>query len=341
MKKLAACLLALMMTFALVACGAANSTSTGTASSAVQQASSSASTSDSTEPDAQQKDLTFGLTMVNTKEDIFARMVADFKALGEKDGINVITNDANGDAATQVNAIENFIVAGCDVICVQAVDANALVDVLAKAKDQGIKVVCVFVPLNEGSFDVKYGNDSKSIGTSIAELAIEYLQGQYGTEEEIKVVTETITTTSSTQERSEWMEKVLTDGTNITIVDRGYPTDTENANSVTTNLIMANPDIKAVVCGWDHHGIGAYSAIEALGRQNDIAVFGADGNMVSIGYINDDTHYKGTAALNSNSFGSDIYEMAYKLATDAPDAYESAFTKPVKVTIENAAEWLQ
>lgn len=47
----------------------------------------------------------------------------------------------DNDIPTQVNQIENMITGGCKVLVIAAIDANSLTEVLAKAKEQNIKVI--------------------------------------------------------------------------------------------------------------------------------------------------------------------------------------------------------
>lgn len=291
---------------------------------------------DDTKPYAGKK---IGFTMMDSKTAIFAQMIEDIQALADADGIEVMINDANRESTTQLNAIDNFITAECDVIMVQAVDGQAVKDALQRAHDLGIYIVDVFVPIEV--YDVKYGNDSVSIGKCVAEMAANYLKENYGTTDPIPVCLLGSTNTTTKKERYDAMKDYLLELLpNVQIVNECVANNTEEGYNGITNVLTANPEIKAVVSGWDTYAIGGYNAANAANR-SDVAIFGADGDPTVLSYIAEGGNYIGTAALNSQNFGKDIYDMAIALIDQAPGCYDSQFTKPVAVTAENVAEWVK
>ena len=72
----------------------------------------------------------------------FNRSQTGAEQAGKDLGVNVIYNGPSvGDAAQQVQMIEDYITQGVDAICVAPNDAAAMTPVLQKAKEAGIKVL--------------------------------------------------------------------------------------------------------------------------------------------------------------------------------------------------------
>ena len=85
--------------------------------------------------------LRIGLSMHNQTADWAVQFKDTFLALGEENGIDVVWNDANSVAATQVDNIDDLLAQDIDVLVVVPADYTALGQALAAAKDLGVKVV--------------------------------------------------------------------------------------------------------------------------------------------------------------------------------------------------------
>lgn len=82
-----------------------------------------------------------GLAMHNQTADFTVQLYNTFKEEIEAMGGTVVMTDANGDAATQVNQIDDLIIQEVDYIVVCPQDASALGSALSNANEAGIPVV--------------------------------------------------------------------------------------------------------------------------------------------------------------------------------------------------------
>ena len=114
MKKLIALILALVMIFALAACG---------------QAKPAAS------------DKLVGVAMPTKDLQRWNQDGENMKALLEKAGYDVDLQYGANDIATQVSQIENMIANGCKVLVIASIDGDSLGTVLAQAKEKNIPVI--------------------------------------------------------------------------------------------------------------------------------------------------------------------------------------------------------
>lgn len=117
MKKIAALLLALMLTAMLAGCNLAES-SAGSAEKGY-----------------------IGLSMPTKSSERWVADGSNMRKLFEEKGYKTDLQYAEDVVENQISQIENMITKGVDVIVIAAVDGNTLTDVIGKAHDQGIQVI--------------------------------------------------------------------------------------------------------------------------------------------------------------------------------------------------------
>lgn len=111
----------------------------------------------------------------------FVIMRDTFNREAEARGWEVSESDASSDPSKQANAIDNMIHAGCDVICICAVDSEAIVPSIAACNEAGIPVFTIDVKCStteneKVEFHVETNNYQG--GQIVGEWALEYLGGQ-------------------------------------------------------------------------------------------------------------------------------------------------------------------
>ena len=128
MKKYLALILALVMVFALCACG--------------QQAAPAqdAATADAAAPAAEKSNLV-GVAMPTKDLQRWNQDGENMKAQLEAAGYEVDLQYGANDIQTQVSQIENMIANGCQVLVIASIDGDSLGTVLAQAKEAGIPVI--------------------------------------------------------------------------------------------------------------------------------------------------------------------------------------------------------
>ncbi|MCF0133738.1 MAG: substrate-binding domain-containing protein [Blautia sp.] len=90
-------------------------------------------------------------------------------------GAEVNFQNANGDIEEQISQIEYFIKKKMDAIVIIAIDGAALNDVVKKAKDEGIKVICYDRIIRNADTDLYISFDNEQVGVLMAEAIKESL----------------------------------------------------------------------------------------------------------------------------------------------------------------------
>ncbi|MBR4719958.1 MAG: substrate-binding domain-containing protein [Lachnospiraceae bacterium] len=87
-----------------------------------------------------------------------------FVATARELGADVNVQSANGEIDEQISQIQYFINKGVDAIVVVAIDAEALKDVVAKARKEGIPVMCYDRLIKDSNVDMYISFDNEKVG---------------------------------------------------------------------------------------------------------------------------------------------------------------------------------
>ncbi|MEG2382727.1 MAG: sugar ABC transporter substrate-binding protein [Oscillospiraceae bacterium] len=263
MKKAIALLLALVMCFALVACGAP-----------AKKPAESPAVVPSGKP-AGEKPLSIGLSMHNQTETWAVQFKDTFVEYAEAAGYKVSVTDANKDVSAQVGQIEDLVTQGIDALVVLPADYTALGTALKAASDAGVKII---------NADSKVAEEDQALvscfitadcytgGYTIGEYLADKL------EKNATIGALNYSQLSVIAVRFDGLAKALADKgrTDVKIIDKDC-TDLSAIASYTEDMLMANPEISAFVCLNDNTALSCAGACKQLGH-DDILVFGFDGS---------------------------------------------------------------
>ena len=292
--------LVLILVMVILSCASCGGSGTGTpAQSSAEQSENSLSGKK------------IGLALMSTSDAVVAQMVTKVQTSCEALGIKVLVSDANNDASAQIDAVENFIQSKCDVIMIQAIDAEAMSTSAKTAMDAGIKVIAYGIGID--NYDVWYKNDNTITGTAIGEMAADWInQNMDGN---AKVAIFEFPQVDVLIERVDAIKKVIQEQCpNAEIVASATAMDSDSGYSATETFLAANPDLNCIVSFSDGPACGAYEAVKAAGKDNDnFAVFGSDLSEVAVNYIAEGTCYRGTTDADNTVAGDRVAEIAAKL----------------------------
>ncbi len=162
-------------------------------------------------------------------------------------GADVNVQNANGDVQEQISQIEYFIEKKMDVIVIICINSDGLADVVAKAKEEGIKVICYDRMINGGNADLYISFDNEQVGVMMGDaLVAEGISGQ-------KVLMLCGPTTDN----------------NVSMVEKGF-TSVMNANNIEIIDIMYAEGWKAELAGdYIYNNMDKVSQVDAIMCGND------------------------------------------------------------------------
>ncbi|MBO6128767.1 MAG: sugar ABC transporter substrate-binding protein [Pseudobutyrivibrio sp.] len=329
-KKLLGMALAVIMTMQVfVGCGATKEKSDTTNTSNESQTSEGNSNGD----------IVIGISVLNLTGQFFIQLVDAAQTECDSIGATLMTNACDSDSANQIDALENFISAGCDAIIVCAVDSEATAPVIAKAKEQGIAVVCLTSTID--GYDAYIGCDEYTLGYTQGVAVGARIAEMYGTEEPVEAATLNYDLMESVIARKEGIiAGVQEKAPNVTFVADATAADQEEGMTATENFLQANPNLK-VVCGVsDGAALGAYQAFKAAGLTDSdkYLVAGIDATDEALSLIEEGTIYQVSVSQNPTQTGKDLVDTAVKVINNEEFEKDSYFDLEA-VTVDNVSDY--
>jgi len=238
--------------------------------------------------DGANKSITFALSTQANSFMVQMREGAQKKA--DELGLTINFQDASDDSATQANQLANAAASDTGVVILNPTDSDAMATAVKQLTDANIPVVAVDRAVNNANIASYIASDNETGGKQAAKALSEAING----EGEILVL-QGKTGSSASRERGKGFEEGLKDNPNIKVVAK-QTAEFERAKGldVTTNLLQAHPNVKAIFAENDEMALGA---VEALGNKagKEVKVIGFDGAEDAVKAIKDGRMYASIA----------------------------------------------
>ena len=341
LKALLAALLALTLSFSLVACNSS-------APSAPAESTPAQSTPESSSAPAEQASdqAEYAVILKVLSSQFWQTMRDGIEAEAQKLGIKVDIYAANteDDVEGQVTLLENAISKGYKAIGVAPITDVNLNNAIADATSKGIYIIDIdekvnFKALSElgGALYGYVATDNVAVGR----LGAEYLIQQIGGQGEVAIVEGKAGAISGEARRDGAKAAFEAAGLKIVASQPG-DWDRTKAYDVATNYISAYPNLKAIYCCNDTMAMGVQEAVEASGK--DIKVCGTDGNTDAIQSVADGK-LAATVAQDPAGIGARglqlMVEAVKKGGAITPSEDVSIFNiDAVLINKDNAAQYL-
>ncbi|MEL6585359.1 MAG: sugar ABC transporter substrate-binding protein [Pseudomonadota bacterium] len=288
----------------------------------------------------------------------FVKMREGATAKAEELGITLksFAGQVDGDHETQVAAIETCILDGASGILITASDTSSIVSSVQQARDAGLLVIALDTPLNPiDAADMTFATDNFVAGELIGQWAAAAL-GDDAANAKIAMLDLAVSQPTVGVLRDQGF---LT-GFGIDVKDPNKWGDEDDprivGNDVTQgneeggrrameNLLAQDPEINVVYTINEPAAAGAYEALKAIGRENDVLIVSVDGGcpgvqnvadgvigatsqqypllMASLG-IEAIAQFASDGTLPAPTDGKDFFDTGVALVTDqAQDGVES------------------
>jgi len=212
----------------------------------------------------------FFLTMENGAKDYQKEHAADFDLIS-----NGIKDES--DTAAQIRIVEQMINSHVDALVIAPADSKALVSVLKKASDAGVKVVNIDNQLDPDVLKSKQlevpfvGPDNRAGARKVGE----YLAGKLQAGDQVGIIEGVPTTTNAQMRSAGFKDAMGAAGMKVVSVQSGN-WEIDKGNAVATAMLNEYPDLKALLAGNDSMALGAVSAVRAAGKAGKVLVVGYD-----------------------------------------------------------------
>ena len=229
---------------------------------------------------------------------------------------------AETEVDAQLQMLQTAIDKTPDAIAYAALDPEACVPYLDKAKAADIPVVYFDAPCDgDGGLSLA-ATDSKVAGA----LAAEHMAELIGGEGEVAIVGHSQINSTGVERRDGFVEKIEADFPDIKIVDIQYGDgDHLKSADIAKTLIAAHPDLKGIYGTNEGSAIGVVNAVNELGlEKGKITIVGFDSGAAQINAIKDGT-MAGAITQDPIRIGAQVVQAAYDAANgeDVEEFYDT------------------
>jgi ribose transport system substrate-binding protein len=214
---------------------------------------------------------TVGLSLSTLQNPFFVTLRDGAQAAADEAGISLDVADAQDDAQTQANDIEDFVTQQVDAIIVNAVDSAAVVAPIESANEADIPVITVDREAEGGDIAAHIASNNQQGG----EMAGKALLKSIGGSGDVAQL-EGIAGTTPARDRGAGFEAAI-EGSNAELVaSQTANFDREEGFTVAQNIFQANPDLAGLFAQNDEMALGAVEAAREAGNLGSLAIVGFD-----------------------------------------------------------------
>ncbi len=251
------------------------------------------------------------------------------------DNIELVVYNGMANANAQVAHVESFVSSGFDAIILDPISYEDCALAVTIAQNAGIPLITTITETYNPTGYVSFvGSDHYESGVIEANMVANYLHGCGKV-----VILEGVMGISAQTGRYNGYMDVLKEYPDIEIVAvQTAAWQRDEAYAIVENWIRNDKDFSVVLSENDNMAMGAIEAIEELGMQDEIAVFGIDGDMDALLAVKEG-RLKGTVFHNAQEIAQTLYKCILKIKTY--DTVEPIYLIPFEpVSQENADEYI-
>jgi len=202
----------------------------------------------------------------------------------EARGINLITTNANSDLNKEISDIKSMVDQGAAALIISPLNSEGLDEALDYARDNDVPIMTIDRFLTSDTFCDTYmgwvGSDFVEQGRRAAQALIRETGGECNL-----AILLGAPGVNVTDDRNAGFKEILeSEPNNINVVaEQTANYVREEGQTVTEQLVTANPDINCIYAHNDEMALGAVAALKALGKQpGDVAILTIDGTQGAV-----------------------------------------------------------
>jgi ribose transport system substrate-binding protein len=277
-----------------------------------------------------------GLAVANLQADFFNQIKQSVDAEAKAKGVNLIVADAKGDAATQVDQIQDMITRGIKALIYIPAGATAAGVPVRAAKKANIPVINVDRNAPDAPGDTFIATDSVAAARTLGEYAckvtggkanLAILQGQLGTTPEM--------------DRDKGFNEALASCPGIKVVAK-QPSKAwmqDEGFAIAQDMLQRYPNIDAFFGRADALALGAAHAVKVANVGHKVWIFGFDGDVAGLKAVRDGT-LDATMTQKTQGMGKLALDSALDLI-DGKQLPKEQLQEAVLTTKENVEPFIE
>jgi ABC-type sugar transport system substrate-binding protein len=215
----------------------------------------------------------------NNAEPYRAAQNAEMERLwAEHPDVRLTIMDAQQDSAKQIGQVETAIRMAPSLLIVAPNERAPLTQVMGKAMQAGIPVICLERDIAEPNYTTWIRADNEAIGRLVGQFVVDYLRRKYGEPRGRVVELAGLKGVEAEINRKGGAHEVWKDYPKIEVVTEAVANWLQStAKDRMTEILAAVPRIDVVYARNDPMAMGAYLAAREKGRDKEMIFVGVDG----------------------------------------------------------------
>lgn len=236
-------------------------------------------------PSQAQQKTTIGVSLAQDDNPFYIAMLRGIRDRAQELGWEVVTVSANEDKAKQINGVQDLIARGVKGILISPIDAVGVNAAYDAAKAANVPIISVARGSTSPNQTLHVAMDEKQIGRDIAEWTAKAI----GDEGKVAMLTGP-SGVPTFRNLADGYTEVMSKFPKIQIAFRSDgPLTRERGLKQAEDVMVANPDLKAIYAANDDVALGAMQAVIAAGRTDKTIVTGMNGVPPALRGIKDGT----------------------------------------------------
>ena len=217
------------------------------------------------------RDLTFGFLTNNISDDFSRTLVSGAEAYAAEVGVELVVNNADFDANTQLSQFDALVQRGVDGIFLTAVDAGSIGQAVRRANQEDIPVFIVGGAPARGEV-ISVMNAASYQGSYDATAAMMEAIGEPNAQIAVLGIPFALQTIRDREKGV--LDAIGAYGGQLISLQSDFSQD--RLLELASNVIQANPDLKGIVATWSLAVNAATEAVEQSGRAIPIAGYDSE-----------------------------------------------------------------
>lgn len=223
---------------------------------------------------ADNSDIMVGFTPKFLKDDFQTLMLDLSKAAFDDKGFTLVgAPDPNGDIAAQVDALQNLIANGANVLVFAPIDAAGIVPAVERANEAGALVFSIDDSPAGGKVTATVRADNINAGVQGAEEMVRRLQNDACWGEKSCVVLELqggLTTPNGLDRSSGFADTIAALAPDVTLIQRPTEWTADMAADATQNVLTQNPDLDGIFMASELMATAVNAQLKRAGRDAEV-----------------------------------------------------------------------
>jgi ribose transport system substrate-binding protein len=236
-------------------------------------------------PSQAQQKTTIGVSLAQDDNPFYIAMLRGIRDRAQELGWDVVTVSANEDKAKQISGVQDLIARGVKGILISPIDAVGVNAAYDAAKAANVPIISVARGSTSPNQTLHVAMDERQIGRDIAEWTAKAI----GEEGKVAMLTGP-SGVPTFRNLADGYTEVMAKFPKIQIAFRSDgPLTRERGLKQAEDVMVANPELKAIYAANDDVALGAMQAVIAAGRTDKTIVTGMNGVPPALRGIKDGT----------------------------------------------------